>query len=55
MTSRSALSSAVGKIAWGYLFLHLHINLGALDILPDWVFSFCSCRRCRILVKRSHR
>lgn len=40
MTSRSALSSAVGKIAWGYLFLHLHINLGALDILPDWVFFF---------------
>ena len=30
------LSTAVRKIAWGYVFLHLHFNLGTLDILPDW-------------------
>ena len=30
------LSAAVKKIAWGYVFLHLHFNLETLDILPDW-------------------
>ena len=30
------LRDAVKRVAWGYLLLHLHINLGRLDILPDW-------------------
>ena len=25
------------KIAWGYLFLYLDVNLGTLNILPNWV------------------
>ena len=29
-------SEAVKWIARGYLFLHLHLNLGSLDLLPDW-------------------
>ncbi|MBE6036423.1 MAG: hypothetical protein E7223_02225 [Clostridiales bacterium] len=32
-----ALSAAVKKIAWGYIFLHLNINLGTLNILPNWI------------------
>ncbi len=31
------LSKAIRKIAWGYLFLHFHINLGTVDILPDFL------------------
>lgn len=30
------LCNAVKWIAWGYLFLHLDIHLGVLNILPDW-------------------
>ena len=25
------------KIIWGYVFLHLNVNLGTLNVLPDWV------------------
>jgi len=31
------LTSAVKQIAWGYVLLHLNINLGTLDILPNWL------------------
>ena len=31
------LIHAIGSIAWGYLFFYLSINLGSIDILPDWV------------------
>ena len=37
MTKRYNLSQAIRSIAWGYVLLHLHINLGTLDILPDWL------------------
>ena len=30
-------SSAVKKIAYGYLMLHLDFRLGALDLLPGWI------------------
>lgn len=30
-------SSAIQKIAWGYVFLHLDFSLGPLNIFPDWV------------------
>lgn len=36
MKEREQLVSAVRSIAWGYILLHLHFNLGTLDILPDW-------------------
>lgn len=31
-----AVAAAIGHVAWGYVFLHLDINLGTLDILPNW-------------------
>ena len=31
------LIHAMGSIAWGYVFFYLAINLGTIDILPDWV------------------
>ncbi len=31
------VAGAVGVVAWGYVFLYLDVNLGALNILPDWV------------------
>ena len=37
MEKRDRLSRAVKTIAWGYILLHLHFNLGTLDILPDWL------------------
>ena len=37
MTSREELYNAIRKIAWGYVLIHLHINLGTWDILPDWL------------------
>ena len=32
-----ALSDAVSLVAWGYLFLYLDINLGPVDVLPNWL------------------
>lgn len=37
MTERENLCAAVKKIAWGYVLLHLNVNLGSLNILPDWL------------------
>ena len=36
MTLLEKLCTAVKHAAVGYVFLHVHINLGTLDILPDW-------------------
>lgn len=30
-------TSALGKIAWGYLLIHLDLKLGTLEILPNWL------------------
>ncbi len=30
------LCKAVKKIAWGYILIHVHINIGTLDLLADW-------------------
>lgn len=32
-----ALSGTASLVAWGYLFLYLDINLGPVDILPNWL------------------
>lgn len=37
MPDRKKLSHAVKSIAWGYVLVHLHFNLGTLDLLPDWL------------------
>ena len=36
MTKQEELYGAVRKIAWGYILIHAHFNLGTLDVLPDW-------------------
>ena len=36
MTDRETLYRGASHAAWGYFFLYLDINLGALNILPDW-------------------
>ena len=30
------LCQAVKHIAWGYVLLHFNINLGPLNVLPNW-------------------
>lgn len=35
--NHKSLASAVGNIACGYIFFYIDINLGSLDVLPDWV------------------
>ena len=36
MSEREKLSRAVFKAAWGYFFLYFNINLGALNLLPEF-------------------
>ena len=33
---RETLYTGASRAAWGYFFLYLDINLGSLNILPDW-------------------
>ena len=33
---RNSLVTAIGRVAWGYVFLYLNINLNEVNILPDW-------------------
>lgn len=37
MSAHSDLYQGVSRIAWSYLFSLLNINLGTLNILPNWV------------------
>lgn len=37
MDEYKPLPAAVKRIAWGYLLIHLHFNLGTIDLLPDWL------------------
>lgn len=34
--NREALCRAVGKVAWGYVLIYLNINIGTVNILPNW-------------------
>lgn len=36
MTDTQQLRSALTRIIWGYVFLYFDINLGTLNILPNW-------------------
>lgn len=29
-------AEGIRKIAWSYVFIYFHFNLGTIDILPDW-------------------
>ena len=44
MSERNRLRKAVGQVASGYLLIHLNINLGTLDILPDWAGYLLICQ-----------
>lgn len=35
-TDISDIRSAVKKVAWGFFLILFHINIGTIDILPDW-------------------
>ena len=37
MEKKNPFYDAIGAIAWGYLLLHLDINLGSINILPEWL------------------
>ena len=37
MIDREKLSSAIGLVAWGYFFIYFNLNLGPIDILPNFV------------------
>lgn len=37
MTNRNALYRGVSRAAWGYFFLYFDINLGSVNILPEFV------------------
>lgn len=37
MTERERLGDAIKRIARGYILIHLNINLGTLNILPNWL------------------
>lgn len=34
---QNKLCNAIKQIGLAYLFIHLHINIGTIDILPDWL------------------
>lgn len=36
MTDTQQLRSALTRIIWGYVFLYFNINLGTLNVLPNW-------------------
>lgn len=36
-TDAKKLAEAVRKVALGYAFIHLDLNLGTIDVLPSWV------------------
>lgn len=37
MIDREKLYNGIGNAAWGYLFIYFNINLGTLNILPNFV------------------
>ena len=52
MTEQKNLAEAIKKIARAYLFLHLSINLGTLDILPSWVGYILIFRAIPIIAEK---
>ena len=50
MREQLTFSMAVKKIAWAYVLIHSAINLGVIDILPDWLgfyFMLVAIRKLR--------
>ena len=40
MSERQQIGAAIRRIAWGYIFIHVHFNLITMDILADWL-GYC--------------
>lgn len=40
MTEKSNVLNAVRWIAWGYVLIHINLNLGSVNILPNWL-GYC--------------
>lgn len=38
--NHAGIRSALSRIAWAYLLIHLHFRLNNLDVLPDWAVLF---------------
>lgn len=49
--NHKSLASAVKYIAWGYLFFYIDLNLGSLDILPNWVCFFLAVKSLPLLAE----
>ena len=50
MNEELTLSKAIKKIACGYILIHSAINIGVIDILPDWLgyyFMLVAIRKVR--------
>lgn len=50
MKGEITLAKAIKNIAWGYVLIHSAINLGVIDILPDWLgfyLMFVAIRKIR--------
>ena len=50
MNEELTLPRAIKRIAWGYILIHNAINLGKIDVLPDWLgyyFMLIAIRRIR--------
>ncbi len=45
------LYSAVRRIAYGYLILHIHLNIGTINFLPNWLGFFLILFAIPILAK----
>ena len=37
MSEKERLGNAVKLIAWGYILVYININLGTLNVLPNWL------------------
>jgi len=35
--NQNELYQALRKTAWGYILIHVNVNLGSINILPDWL------------------
>ncbi len=35
--TRDSYIKALSRIIWGYIFIYININIGVLDILPNWL------------------
>lgn len=40
MSEQRKIAGAVHSIAWGYIWIHAGINVGNVDLLPDWI-GYC--------------